>query len=144
MKKSILLITILFSLITVSCGTNFEKDSNTFLVNEWKLSTLSTVDNVNMPEVDSYTLSFDTVENRVFGKANCNRYFASYTLDLENKTMKFSKPGSTMMMCQNDNAEAQFLGMLANVDSFRLNGDKVEILSSENDVLATFTKYVEK
>ncbi len=142
MKKINLFAIAMLSMFAISCGTSFQDDTNTLLVNEWKLSKLASVENVNMPEVDSYTLSFDTVENRAFGKGNCNRYFASYKLDVENKTIKFSNPGSTMMMCQNDNAESQFLSIFDSIDSFRLNGEEVEVLSNDGKVLAIFTKNI--
>ena len=136
MKKVLLLLAVVAGFVTVSCGSA-EKDLKTLESKQWKLLTLVGVDDVIMPEEDSYTLSFTQKDGRFFGKANCNRYFGTYSSEGE-YTMVFSKPGATMMMCQNDNAEHEFLSILDKVASFGINAGNLELINDKGVVLAVF------
>lgn len=142
MKKTILLSLIAISLFTFSSCKKVV-DSEVLIANQWKLESLASVKDVNMPEADCFTLSFDTVENRIFGKANCNLYFADYKLGKDN-TITINQPGATMMMCQDDNAEAKFLNMIEDIHSFRIVECNVEFLSKADVVLSVFAPYIQE
>lgn len=140
MRKLFMYSLIAISLLSISsCGEKI--DSEVLVANQWKLESLSSVEDVKMPQDDSFTLSFDTVENRVFGTANCNLYFADYELG-ESNTIIIGQPGATMMMCHEDNAEMQFLDMLEEAYSFRVIGESLELLSKDNAILSVFATYI--
>ena len=136
MKKILLLLVVAAGVFAVSCG-NAEKDLKVAESTQWKMISLAGVENVLMPEEDSYTLAFSNADGRFFGKANCNRYFGTYSVDKEYK-MTFSKPGATMMMCRDDNSEGAYLSILDKVSSFAINSGNLELVDANGAVLATF------
>ena len=91
---------------------------------EWALTLL----NGSSPiEGVSFTLVFS--EGQVSGKSGCNSYFSDYTQDGE--SLSILVLGSTLMACVEPaglmDQEAEFQGVLANVDSFEVEGDQLRL-----------------
>lgn len=66
---------------------------------------------------------FDAQEQRAFGSAGCNRFFAGYELDEDNGRLRFNKVGSTMMACPDMSVEDAFHKALVQVDNFSIGED---------------------
>lgn len=123
--------------VVVSCGSA-EKDLKIVESTQWKLTSLAGVDNMLMPEVDSYTLNFSVADGRYFGKGNCNRYFGTYLVEKDFK-VKFSVPGATMMMCPDDkNIESVYFGIFNKVSSFIINDGNLELTDEKGSIIATY------
>lgn len=88
----------------------------------------------NAPENADITLAFSGDDNRYFGKV-VNRYFGTYTI--EGDKLTFGPTASTMMMGPENlmKAEQQYLGNLATVQSFKINGDQLTLTLSDNNTL---------
>ncbi len=86
-------------------------------------------------------LNFSVLEKRVSGSTGCNRYFASYAIDLY--ALSFSEMASTEMACPDPqmNTEFVFTSALRNVGSYSLEKGTL-VLYSKNDrsVLMTAQK----
>lgn len=89
----------------------------------------------NVPENIHITLGFEGKSNRFFGKSAVNRYFGMYTLNGNDLT--FSPAGSTMMMGPQEQMEAEqkYLAQLPKVKSFKLDGKKLTLYTSDDQEL---------
>jgi heat shock protein HslJ len=98
---------------------------------EWKLVRLNGEDvSVNPP----VTLSLDETQKKINGFAGCNRFFGGY--ELNQSTLKFSGMGSTKMYCQETAAtEDQYLKALSEVQSFKSEGEKLQLLADQKIIL---------
>ena len=93
------------------------------------------VNTVNSSEVGDALVTLNFHEpGRLAGKAACNNYMASYTLEDDNFTVKTS--GVTMMACPQPlmKLEQQFLDALDAVNQADLSEDGQLILSGADDV----------
>ncbi len=136
MKKVIVLlgtVSLLFS-----C-TDYKKQQDELVASQWKLETLNGISDLKMAEDDSFTLGFDPIELRTHGKGDCNNYFSFYELEEKNE-LEFKNPGTTMMLCPNDNVERGYLKMLEEVDQFKIKDNKLYLMD-DNKELAVFRKY---
>lgn len=125
-------------LMTGCCGCrlNSNKQVKQLLETRWKLTELGTTKTLAASDADSYTLSFEPKEGRIFGKADCNRYFGGYVIKDKN-SVSFTNTGATRMMCPNDSNEQQFLMMLSKVNGFVIDGSKL-VLMNDGSTLAVF------
>lgn len=105
------------------------QEPNSFVGKEYKLT--------RAPNNAEITLGFDGKENRYFGKAAVNNYFGAYTLEGEN--LSFGPAGATMMAGPEPlmTAEQEYLQFLADVKSYKLEGNKL-ILTGAEDKTLTF------
>ncbi len=78
------------------------------------------------------TIGFEGNSKRFFGESGVNRYFGIYTI--YGKNLTFSPAGSTMMMGEPDlmKVEQEYLQALGKVDSFKLDGHKLYLYTSDN------------
>lgn len=83
------------------------------------------------PEEPAITLAY--VEGRFAGSSGCNRYFAAVTPGNDDLAIEVGPAGGTMMMCPEPvmEAEQRFLGCLAGVTSYRLDGDSLYLAYAE-------------
>lgn len=70
----------------------------------------------NKPVVGRNPVSLTFSEDRVYGNAGCNHWFASYQLD--NQKIRFSEVGSTRKMCAEHimKQEQHFLELLSKIE----------------------------
>jgi heat shock protein HslJ len=89
-------------------------------------------------DADAPTIEFS--ENRAFGYAGCNRWFAQVAV--EGDTVTFTAIGSTRRMCEQAimQAERAFLAALANAASARINGQELILRDAAGHDLQRFTR----
>ena len=75
---------------------------------------------------------------RMVGSGGCNRLMGGYTLDGEQ--LAFSKAAGTMMACAQGvmELERSFLDTLPQVTSWRIDGQRLQLLDGQRTVLAVF------
>lgn len=86
----------------------------------------------NAPASARITLGFEGESKRFFGESGVNRYFGHYTI--YDKNLTFSPAGSTMMMGEAALMEAEhdYLQALGQVRSFKMEGHKLYLYTSDN------------
>lgn len=77
--------------------------------------------------------------NKISGNAGCNNYFGNLVLDTTAGNFSVSNIGSTKMMCDNMETEANFLSMLREANKYVVNGNTLELYKN-NLLLMKFTK----
>lgn len=80
----------------------------------------------------SSTMSFEAEENRIFGIASCNNYFA--TFNLKGKKLKVQDVGSSKRMCESREAgayEAKFLEHLHGNFEIKKSSQDMELRGKE-------------
>lgn len=92
-----------------------------------------------VPDGIEITAGFSRTAGQVAGRAACNRYFASYTED--GAKLLISKIGSTKMMCADEQMihEAAYLQALGTAESFKVDGDTLQILFDGGKGALNFT-----
>lgn len=125
MKKIVYLL--FFSLLIYSCSSNsIQEKSNdkTTLFQEW-IFTIS----------EKITLKFDEKTNQVSGFSGCNQYFGSF--ENKNNTLKINSIGSTKKYCPEIKNESNFLSLLQQTTSYKIEHSKL-YLYKDNLELLTF------
>ncbi len=84
-------------------------------------------------------INFDK-EQKVFGNLGCNNFFGSYKQEKNNLTI--GQVGSTMMMCQDMQTEQNFLNVLENVKTFKLENSTLELFNQNGKNIAKFRKKI--
>lgn len=77
---------------------------------------------------DNFFLMFNAEENRVSGRGDCNSLAGSYT-STEAGKLQMTHVASTRMFCPNQSEEDAFMQMLETIDSFKIDGDLLMLLS---------------
>ncbi|MEG1935400.1 MAG: META domain-containing protein, partial [Rikenellaceae bacterium] len=69
----------MFAILTSCCGCKGAKSKNPYFLTtqSWQLVEMNQ-EKIEATE-DSYTITFNEKEHRVFGCGDCNRYFSTYT-----------------------------------------------------------------
>ncbi|MFI3314969.1 MAG: META domain-containing protein [Rikenellaceae bacterium] len=136
MKKMLVLSLATIVLITLSscCGCRSSKSKNPYNLtsNGWKLTEMNGAKIIS--DSQSYTITFDEAESKIFGMAECNRYFADYELS-EVRRVSFSGAGATKMMCPDQEREDQYLKTLNEINSYTVDGDTLLLLKDGEVVL---------
>ncbi len=119
------ILSLLAGILMFSACSAQEPDS--FIGKEYKLT--------QAPNNAEITLGFDGKENRYFGKAAVNNYFGAYTLEGEN--LSFGPAGATMMAGPEVlmTAEQEYLQFLADVKSYKLEGNKLILTGADGKTL---------
>ncbi len=140
--------TIMLSALTlVGCGaskTDTVKDtnSNTPLGQTyWVLEELDGQKISQAQEQDrEIGFKLDPAENRVSGFAGCNSFFGEYRLE-EGNRIYFSAFGATKMACPDSQFnEQEFLNTFSEATSYRIVGDRLELLIGKRAPLAVFKR----
>ena len=89
-----------------------------------------------LKDLDNFAITLEFAEKIISGFSGCNNYWGQYKID----GLQFRILGalaSTLKMCQDHqmSLEAEFLGKLAKVFSFRVNGDRLELDSKKGKIL---------
>lgn len=92
------------------------------------------------PEEPVITLAY--VEGKFAGTSGCNRYFAAVTAGREDLAIEIGPAAGTMMMCPEAvmEAEQRYLGCLAGVTSYRLDGDSLYLAYAEGQAELRFVR----
>jgi heat shock protein HslJ len=108
----------------------------TLLHGEW---TVSELDGKAVVAGSEVTLAFEA-GGHLSGAASCNRYFAEFTLTGESLTV--SKPGATMMMCDQPlmDQEALFMAILEGTTRFGIGADGSLVLHAGDGRTLTATR----
>lgn len=92
----------------------------------WKLQEYGQPgDFTQVPEQIDVTLMMDLKENRISGKAGCNRYNAQ--LETEEEGISIGNPVSTKMMCSDEamKMESEYLAMLQQVTGYEIQSGRM-------------------
>ena len=128
MKKIIIsLLSVAVAFVVSSCCC----DSGSLTESTWQLEQMngqpiSVGDN-------NYTLTFDAEEMRSFGRGDCNSFFMPYTVD-QKGSLDFGDGGATYVLSQSK-PEDVYLDLLNEVDGYKLEDNKLELLKDGNSVL---------
>ena len=104
----------------------------------WQLATYANADG-EMVEAQAET-TLELSNGEFGGNAGCNRYGGSYTLD--GTTLELGNAVSTLMACADEAVMAQetaYLPALANVASYAIVDDQLQLLDADDNVLMTFS-----
>jgi heat shock protein HslJ len=80
-----------------------------------------------------------TEDGKVSGSGGCNQYSGDYTTDGD--SISFGPLASTQMACEDPDVNAQeaaYLAALGTVSSFRLEGDRLDLLAADDSLAASF------
>ena len=82
------------------------------------------------------TATFDRAEGRVTGNGSVNRYFGGYTVD-GNRLTVGANLGSTKMAGPADamQQETAYFGLLGAAESYRIQGERLEITTADGGLL---------
>lgn len=140
MTKYLLLITSLFALFFVACSSaNIQKDTKNQKPNAslestyWKAISLYDTE-VKTIRKEAY-IKFDK-NGSINGVLGCNNFFGSFKINEDNIT--FSKIGSTRMMCQDMQTEANFSKVLQNTKKYKIKGETLNFFDDKDKKISTF------
>lgn len=104
---------------------------------KWVLQTLNGKEVKLTDQNSEIFIQFNEVEQRVNGRAGCNRFFGNY--EMEGRKLKFSPMGATRMACPDLQIETAFFQMLDEVDALTIKDNKLTF-ESKKKVVAVFRK----
>jgi heat shock protein HslJ len=104
----------------------------------WSLTSIYTGDAVSSTISESEATMTLTQDGSVAGAASCNRFHGTYTTDGDR--LSFSELASTKMLCPDDimNQETIFLGAMAAVEGFAIEGSSLTVTDGANAPLLGF------
>ena len=133
MKKN-LFMAITAILMLASC--NKQKTFAT-LNGEW---TIVSIDTMNVPESAEAFLGFNITEQLIYGNTGCNHLTGSMPTQVNASTPIFGAIGSTRRMCADMTVENALLPAMAQVLDFKINGDSLSLLDSNNNIVISLVK----
>ena len=92
------------------------------IAGDWQFTKMASGDSAFVGFQQEF-ISFDDAAMRVNGKAPCNRFFGSFTL--EGNNIKFGSLGSTMMACPALETENMMMKAFETVNRWRQKGNKL-------------------
>lgn len=97
---------------------------------------------LNAPHDAEITIGFSNDGKQFFGNGGVNRYFGSYSVSGNKLDLK--NAGSTMMMGPRElmAAESEFLQFLENVQTFKLEGNKLTLNGKDKSLEFEFSENV--
>ena len=102
---------------------------------QWKLTEMEgTANPAFSAEADTFHITFDAAKKMVYGAGACNRLFGPYELEGEN-VVDIERLAGTMMACPNLDLESRFTKLLEEVDSYRIDADRMALLDDGKEVL---------
>ncbi len=132
MKKLILIIAVITGLTLASCSTLTGSEEADLRGTNWKLISYGG----KLPIAGkSMTANFDGKE--LSGSASCNHYFGAY--QIKGDQIRVEGLGWTEMACMDPEGimeqEQAIMNMLSNSDTFTLQGDRLEIITTTGEGL---------
>ena len=132
MKKLFLIIAVITGLTLASCSILTGGEEAVLRATSWKLVSYGG----KLPiEGKTMTANFDGAE--VTGSASCNHYFGAY--QIKGSQISIEGLGWTEMACMDPEGimeqEQVIMSMLSNSDTFTLQGDRLEIITTTGEGL---------
>lgn len=125
MKKTALLLSVVAALFVASCSSSKHTASSVSLSGEWNIVAVNgkAVDTSKMEQAPY--IGFNRAENRIYGSASCNRFFAALELDPVKSEIRFDNAGATRMMCPHMDTEDAILSALSKIARYEIlsNGE---------------------
>ncbi|MGX9985684.1 copper resistance protein NlpE N-terminal domain-containing protein [Soonwooa purpurea] len=114
------------------------KNYATIFDKKWKLKEMYGIqfDKSKTTKKEGY-ISFDDKTKRFTGNAGCNQMNGGFDISADNK-IDFMQSMSTMMACENMEAEQSFAKVLKNAKFYELQSNKLFLLDSNKKVIAKF------
>ena len=103
----------------------------------WRLASLGGQAVPTPAGVREVYLVLDGAQRRASGFAGCNQFFAGYTLS--GTSLRFERPGATLMACPAMAQEQSYLNALATIWSGRMAGERLQLLDAQGKSQAEFT-----
>lgn len=130
-------------LMIASCGgakkSEYSKEQITSTV--WQLKSLNGVENPAYTlDGESFTLQFDTLENRIGGMGACNRYMGEYNFSEEQNKIDLIMGGATRMLCPNEELEQPFFTALNDIDTYYTNDGDLVLAKGEETIIVLTAK----
>ncbi|MEZ4801392.1 MAG: DUF4377 domain-containing protein [Gelidibacter sp.] len=79
------------------------------------------------------TITLTMPQGQIMGSTSCNKYFGN--INLENSNFKVNTIGSTKMACNDMATEQLFLQTLSEVNSYKIENDKLKLMAADKTVL---------
>lgn len=109
----------------------------TLVDTSWRLTLLGNEVIDNPPNERAVQFALQSKNLLVTGFAGCNRLMGRYVL--AGDRLKFDQLGGTKMFCDGRmELEGKFLGALAQVARWRINGATLELLDADGRTIGTF------
>ena len=123
-----------------SCSTQNPNDPKTLNLEISGNYTLEFADGINLNEgfpTKVPTLILESISKKLTGNTGCNQMFGSFTTK-QNK-ISFSEMGATKMFCEGVK-ENEYLALLNQVDSYKLNNNQLTFLNKEGKQILKYLK----
>lgn len=143
MKKVLSLLSLLLGVILVSSCATKKADSGSsedaLYKNRWQFVEIDNFEiNKEVNGVVPY-LSFDKAEKHYSAITGCNTVNGNFSAT--NTKAEFGLGMSTMMFCEDMSVENGFKQILEQVKTYKIIGNELVLMGSNNKVLAKFNKY---
>jgi heat shock protein HslJ len=132
--KKIWILLVMAMLMVASCN---EKKNFETLNGEWKVVTIG---DMSVPESVDAFIGFNTAEQVVYGSTGCNYLTGAMPTELNSETLMFGAMGSTRMMCADMAVEDAMLPALAKVVDFKVNGNNLNLLDVDGNIVISLEK----
>lgn len=107
-------------------------------IGELENATWTLIEFQNNPiENSTITLHFSAPDKMIYGTADCNNFFAGYTLYAADKhNIKIGNVGATRKACPDMEDELKFTAALSSVSRITLEGDRLAMIDSTDNLVA--------
>lgn len=143
MKKIFSFLCLVLGVVLVSSCATKKTDSGSaedmLFNNKWQFVEIDNF--VISKEVNGIVpyLSFDKAEKRYSAITGCNT--VNGTFSATNSNANFGLGMSTMMFCENMSVEDGFKQILENIKTYKISGNQLVLMGSNDKVLAKLNKY---
>ena len=104
----------------------------------WRLIELNGKVVPNQSDTTRYTVILSK-DGQLNGRGDCNSYFGRYVSNKDGELI-LSPDGATKAMCPDMRRETEFLYMMPEVRSFKIDGNILMLFNSEGKMIAAFKK----
>lgn len=140
LKAKTIMFALISSLLLSACSTNsLEKENNmeNLVLENSKFQAIE-LNNIAVKNSEKVAfISFES-DSKIHGNLGCNNFFGSYQLN--KNELNLAQVGSTMMMCQNMDTEREFLDVLQNTKTYKLENNILELFNKDGKNIAKFRK----
>lgn len=134
------LLTIILAATMASCCSTCNKSAPK--IGELENATWTLIEFNNNPIENSHiTLHFSAPDKMIYGTADCNNFFAGYTLyDNPKRNIRIGNVGATRKACPDMTTELEFTSALPSVTRISIEGDRVAMIDSTDNLLAVLVQ----
>ena len=116
---------------SIACACTSSKVAAPKAESVWTVEWISGVDNINVEDLEAPSIMF--LDSKYSSSTGCNRLNGS--LEINGNAIKFGDGPMTKVACNDNNRERMFMEALFGVDTYSINGDKMELLSNGKTVM---------